>query len=300
MATLTTRNELIDVNDIVQLVVVFTNQSGVPTNTDILPSVTLVQPSGAIAVGPTTAGVSQLNVGTYQYDWQIPYDGPYGVWVDVWSATINGSLIQNSLQFIVVQTDVPRTINSDGYVALGDDPGFDYTQNAIRNINKLMKGLKARLNNDGKAKSTDPYGNVTYVDCSIFSVEMLTTFLSQSLTIFNETPYFTFFTFEDTQALNQFYNVIVDGATLIALASQALIERGREFSIVDNGVNFNPPTVSELLNTQYTTLLTQHTEHLKYIKNSLRPAPKGLGTFRGLASNPSFMRLRHLRQRQLI
>jgi hypothetical protein len=300
MPTLTTRNQLIDVTNIVQLVAVFTNQSGIPVNTDILPSITMVQPSGTVAFGPTTAGVMQLNVGTYQFDFSVPYDGPYGIWNDVWTGTVGGNLMQNSLQFIVVNTDVARTINSDGYVALGDDPGFDFSQNAIRNVNKLIKALKTRLNSDGKAKSTDAYGNVIYVDCSIYSIETLTNTLAQSLTMFNETPYFTFFTFEDTDMVNQFFNVIIDGATLIALASQALIERGREFAITDNGVSYTPPLVSELLNTQYTTLLTAHTEHLKYIKNSLRPSPKGLGTFRGLANNPSFMRLRHLRQRQLI
>jgi hypothetical protein len=84
----------------------------------------------------------------------------------------------------------------------------------------------------------------------------------------------------------------------MALASQALIERGREFNITDNGVNFVPPTISELLNTQYSTLLTAYNERLKYIKNSMRPSPTSLGTFR-LGANVSFRNLRHRRERQL-
>jgi hypothetical protein len=88
---------------------------------------------------------------------------------------------------------------------------------------------------------------------------------------------------------------------LYALASQALIERGREFQITDNGLNFNPATVSELLETQYSTLLTVYWEKLKMIKNSLRPSPKGLGIFSmNSGINPAFSRLRHLRARRII
>ena len=46
--------------------------------------------------------------------------------------------------------------------------------------------------------------------------------------------------------MEQFGEILVEGATLYALASQALIERGREFQITDNGLNFNPPTVSRV------------------------------------------------------
>lgn len=53
---------------------------------------------------------------------------------------------------------------------------------------------------------------------------------------------------------------------LYALASQALLERGREFQTTDNGVTFNPPSISELLNTQYSVLLQHHWEKLKTIK----------------------------------
>jgi hypothetical protein len=258
-----------------------------------------VQPSGAIALGPTSAGVSQIDVGKYLFQFAIPITGPFGVWNDVWTGFINGFRIDNTFSFIVEHTDLPA-INSDGYVHLGDDPGFNYSQIAIININKLLKTLKARLNSSGKTKSTDGYGNVIYVDCDIFSMDMLVTFLANALTDFNQVPFFTFFTFEDTDILNQFHDIIVEGATLMALASQALIERGREFVVTDNGVSFTPPTVSELLNTQYTTLLSNYYDKLRYIKNSLRPAPKGLGTLRPLATSPQFLRLRHLRARQII
>lgn len=302
LTVLTTRSQLIDVNMTVQLVATFTNTAGVPTNTDALPSISIVSPSGLVVVMPTTAGVMQLDVGKYQFDFLVPFNGPYGVWNDVWTGTINGALVQNSFEFVVVNTDVPRVVNSDGYVHLGDDPGFNYSQVAILNINKLLKTLKARLNSAGLSKSTDSFGNVIFVNCDIFSIDMLVSFLANALSDFNQIPFFTFFTFNDTLIIDQFHDIIVEGATLMALASQALIERGREFSITDSSINFTPPLVSEMLQTEWSTQLTQYYEKLKYIKNSMRPSPHGLGTFSvlGAGRNPAFTRLRHLRQRQLI
>lgn len=293
------RGELLEPTDIVNLTIQFYDGFGNPANTVSFPQISIVQPSGGVALMPTSAGVSQIDVGKYMYQFIVPYNGPFGVWNDVWMGMVGNYVHTETRSFIVEHTDLPA-INTDGYVHLGDDPGFNYSQIAIRNINKIMKSLKARLNNDGKAQSTDPYGNVTYIDCSVFSVEMLTTFIATALTDFNQVPYFTFFTFEDTPIIDQFLDIIVEGATLSALASQALIERGREFQITDNGVNFNPPTVSELLQTQYSTLLTNYYDKLRYIKNSMRPAPRGLGTLRPLATSPQFLRLRHLRARQII
>lgn len=294
------RGELIDVTDQVNLIVQFGDVSGAPINTDSFPQISIVQPSGLVLLAPTSVGVSQLSDGRYSYIFTVPINGPYGVFNDVWSGYINGFRVEATLSFIVNHTQVPA-INTDGFVHLGDDPGFDYSQCAIKNINKLMKSLRARLNSSGKAKSQDGYGNTTYVDCDIFSVSMLTTFLATALWDFNQVPYFTWFTFDEDYFVDQFGEILVEGATLYALASQALIERGREFQITDNGLNFNPPTVSELLQTQYSTLLSNYWEKLKYIKNSLRPSPRGLGVFSmNSAINPAFARLRHLRARRLI
>lgn len=293
------RGELVEPTDTVNLTVQFYDGFGNPANTTSFPQISIVQPSGLVALQPTSAGVSQIDVGKYLYQFVAPFNGPFGVWNDVWQGNVNGVINTNTLSFIIEHTDLPA-INSDGYVHLGDDPGFNYSQVAIKNINKIMKSLKARLNNDGKAKSTDAYGNVIYVDCKVFSDEMLTTFIATAITDFNQVPYFTFFTFDDTLFIEQFMDILVEGATLSALASQALIERGREFQITDNGVNFNPPSVAEMLQTQYNTLLTNYYDKLKYIKNSMRPAPRGLGTLRPLATNPQFLRLRHLRARQII
>lgn len=294
------RGELIEPTQSVNLTVQFKDDTGAPVNTDAFPQISIISPSGLVILTPTSAGVTQAGIGNYSFIFTVPINGPFGVFNDVWSATINGVPVQGTLQFVVTHTDLPG-INSDGYVHLGDDPGFNFSQNALLNINKVIKGMKARLNSAGKAPSIDANGNLMYVDCDIYSIDMLTTFAAISLSKFNQTPYFTFFTYEHTQAIDQFYESLVEGAVLYALSSKALIERGREFQITDNSINFNPPSVAEMLSTQWNTELTHYWESLKYIKNSLRPGPLGLGVF-GMTSamNPAFARLRHLRERRII
>lgn len=294
------RGETLDVNDQVNLTVQFRDQFGNPVDTDSYPQISIIQPSGLVAIAPTSAGVSRVGVGKYSFIFTIPYNGPYGVFQDIWVGYINGFRAEANFSFVVVKTDVPA-INSDGYAHLGDDPGFQYSQAAIKNINKLIKSLKARLNSAGKAKSVDSFGNTIYVDCDIFSIDMLTTFLATALWDFNQVPFFTFFQFDDDNFVEQFGEILVEGATLYALSSKALIERGREFQITDNGLNFQPPTVSELMNTQYSTLLSHYWEKIKMIKASLRPNPKGLGVFSMTSGfNPAVNRLRHLRARRII
>jgi hypothetical protein len=294
------RGELIDVTDQVNLTVQFHNNLGNPVDADTFPTISIIQPNGLVLLGPTSAGVAKIGIGKYSYLFTVPINGPYGVFNDIWVAYINGFRVEGTLSFVVDYTNIP-SINTDGYVHLGDDPGFDYSQAAIININKLLRALRARLNSSGKSKKTDGYGNTTYVQCDIYSVDMLVTFLASALWEFNEIPHFTSFEFDDNEFIKQFGQILVEFAALWAMASQALIERGREYQITDNGINFQPPTVSELLNTQYGTGLTHYWEKLKFIKNSLKPNPKGLGVFTvSSARNPAIARLRHLRARQVI
>lgn len=291
---------MIDFTDQVNLTIQFKDQNGNPINTDSFPKISIINPSGLVLLAPTSVGVTQIGVGRYSYIFTVPINGPYGVYRDDWVGYVNGFRIETMFEFVVLHTQVPA-INTDGYVHLGDDPGFNYSQTATININKLIKALKARLNSAGKAKSTDSFGNVIYVDCDIFSIDMLVTFLATALTDFNQVPFFTFFTFDESDFVDQFMEILVEGATLYALASKALIERGREFSITDNGINFVPPTVSELMMTQYSTLLTHYWDKLKMIKASLRPNPKGIGLFSMSSGfNPAVRRLRHLRERRLL
>jgi hypothetical protein len=296
------RGELIEPTANVGLTIQFKDGNGNLINTDTFPTITIVSPSGTVGFGPTTTGVFQVSTGQYEFIYQVPIDGPFGVWNDVWVGFINGFRVERTFSFVVSHTDQPG-INSDGYLALGDDVGFSYSQTALYNINKVIKMMKARLNSSGKAKSVDAYGNVVYVDCDIFSVDMLATFAAMSLSEFNSVPYFTWFTWDDSWffATPGFCEIVAEGAVLFALASQALIEQGRQYTITDSGVNFNPPQVAEMLNTQYNTGLTHYWEKLKYIKNSMRPAPIGLGVF-GMMNgvSPAVKRLRWLRERRIL
>jgi hypothetical protein len=294
------RGELIEPTANVGLTIVFKDGNGNPINTDTFPTVSIVQPSGLVSFGPTSAGVIQVGTGQYEFIYQVPINGPFGVWNDVWVGAINGFRVERTFSFVVSHTDLPA-INSDGYIHLGDDVGFSYSQTALYNINKVIKMMRARLNSSGKSKSTDAYGNVIYVDCDIFSVDMLATFAAMSLNKFNSTPYFTWFHWDDSWFFTNFSEVIAEGATVFAMASQALIEKGREFQLTDSGINFNPPNVAEMLETQYATTLQHYWEQLKYIKNSMRPAPSGLGVVGLLnGANPAIKRLRFLRERRIL
>lgn len=153
---------------------------------------------------------------------------------------------------------------------LGQDINFEFSETATQNINRLLKLLKIRL---GDGKIQPPTDNIGYVpdhttENCVYTTENLLGFLILSLSDLNQIPFFTFYTFDDTKYIEFFTELLVTGATLYALSSKALIEKGREFQISDNGITFDPPTVSEILNTQYSILLQHHFEKLKLIKNN--------------------------------
>lgn len=295
------RGELISVTDRVSLSVSFYDALGHLKDCDFSPRISLVSPSGAVNMPSTSAGVERTGTGQYRYLFTVPIAGPEGVWQDIWQGTVDGQVQTITLSIIVFPSNQYGTITPDGYYQLGVDPGFDYSQLSILNLNKLLKTLKARLNSSGKIENIDPdTGNTYYSDCDIFSTETLITFLAASLSEFNAIPHFTFFTFEHTNIIDLFHYILVEGAVIYALSSQALTERGREWQLTDNGVAVNVPTVSELMNSQYSQLYTTHLEKLKQIKASMKPGPQGLGSMTTAnGSNPLARRLSLLRARRL-
>lgn len=294
------RGEYLSPTDTVGLTIQLRDQNGQLIDADSFPTISLISPTGLVILTPTSQGVEKLDTGKYQFTFSIPINGPFGVFQDLWVVYINGVRYEQTFQFIVAHTQFVG-INIDGYEKLGEDVGFDYSQEAIHNINVLLKMLRARLNSSGKSLIKDPNGNDMYIDCDIFATDILVTFLSTALEDFNQTPYFTFFQFNDSSFVAQFGAILVEIAAYYAMASASLLERGREYQLQDNSLSFQPPTVSELLNTQYSALLTHCYEKLKYIKNSLRPNPIGLGVFTMSGySNPAIARLRHARERRLV
>jgi hypothetical protein len=139
----------------------------------------------------------------------------------------------------------------------------------VDNTNFLLKLLKARLQSEGKASQKDTHGNIVFVDCDIFATDQLVSFLELSISEFNQCPKFTNFTLSDDKFVKTFAAILVTGAAMYALGSKALIERGREFKIEDNGLYFDPPSLAELMNTQYCTMLIDHHNKLKDIKDSI-------------------------------
>lgn len=150
----------------------------------------------------------------------------------------------------------------------------DLSYEGDENLDRLVKLLQARLSSAGKTQSVDENGNTVYIDCDIFTTDLLKQFLQLSLSEFNQTPHFTNYSFDDTAVVDTMTDLLVEGAVLSALSSRALLERGREFTLTDVGVSFNPPNVSEMLHTQWATLLEYHFKKLKYVKEHIQAFPK--------------------------
>lgn len=243
------------------------------------------------------SSVIHIDTGTYRFTYVPPITSGAGTWTDHWRAILGGLTTDTSLTFTVVNAN--GTIEAVGQ-QIGDAPCKVYTQAEIIGINILLAQLKCRLKNNGEAETLDEYGNKTFTDCPIFSDEELLCFLTNSLAEFNQTPHWTNFGFDSTIIYERNAHVIVEGAAIIALAAQMLIEAGREFSMSDNGIQMTAPPLSTVMNNQFGALLTSHTERLKFIKASMKPYPSGVGSFRVLAISPAYLRLRHLRQRQII
>jgi hypothetical protein len=298
MTVFKSRGEIAQAGDVISLRVQFRGSDGNPSDTDIFPEISIQEPSGNVIMNFTSQGVYRLGTGLYGYDFKVEYNSSYGVWTDIWRGNILGFQVYSTTNFVIMNSEIPKA-NTDGYIALGDDVPFDYSQNALLNVNKLIKTVKARLNSSGKALVKDQYGNDMYVDCDIFTVEQLATFVANSLSAFNEIPHFTAFTFEDTEILSQFHDVIAQHAVIYALASKQMLEKGRELNITDNGLGLTPPGVSDVLGSQYSTELTNWFEKVKLIKANMKSAPLGLGTLRTTSASPQVMRLRHLRARQI-
>lgn len=142
------------------------------------------------------------------------------------------------------------------------------TKHGRDNVDTLVSLLSERLSSKGTAKTIDENNNESYVEVNIFSKETLESFLVLSLSEFNQAPNFSNESFESTKFVNLFADVLVEGALLMALASKALMERGREFALIDKGVTFDPAKVSDLLFDEYSALLSYHNEKLKRIKFS--------------------------------
>lgn len=141
-------------------------------------------------------------------------------------------------------------------------------------------------------------GSILSYNCWAFTEDEIDMQLETSLADFNAWPMFTCYTWDTVP--QEFIGVIVLGAQVFSLFAQGLLESGREFTITDNGISFNPPQISGYMQTAASTLLQTYTEMKEKIKANLKPHPAGIGTFRVTSILPALTRLRHLRAKQII
>ena len=289
----------------VRLSVQYYGIDGFPVDADSMPSIQIKDINDNLIIEKTTEGVVRSGVGFYYYDYYVNKDATVGLWEDTWEAQVQGVDLDDSFNFLVINSAIAST----GSVRIGDEVEFDFSKEEINGINVLLKYLKARLRSDGKKPQRDEFGafirdaqgELTYKTCNVFSDEILVCFLCQSLSEFNMIPFFTTFSFADRIIYTTFSQIIVEAAMVFALASQALVEKGRDFTISDGGVSYQPPALGDFLASQYNNFLSNYRERVKFIKNNIRPGPKGFGTYTNLASgSPAFARLRHLRARRII
>lgn len=292
------------------LQVQYYDNCGTKVIADNTPTISILDSNGDVILAPTNVNVESLGDGLYQYKYRVPSSSVSGLWTDSWSATIDQAQLNTIFTFTV--TNPSTSLSADtgpGKIRLADDVNFNFSDEEIYGINILLKFLKARLRSSGRkpvrdeflAFVYDGYGNLVMEDCDVFSNEILVTFLCQALSEFNATPFFTAYTFSDQIIYTTFAHIVTEGAYVFALASQALVEKGRDFTISDGGVNYQPPQLGEFLQSHYSTWLSSYRENLRFIKNSIRPGPRSFGSFSNMGSAaPSFTRLRHLRSRRII
>ncbi len=290
----------------IRLEIQYSDQSGSYVDPSAYPTVTIVNPDNNTEVNADfTSGVMRQDTGLYYYDYTVADNALLGVYKDVWSVSVNGIPFNKLLTFTV------NTQTSPIVAEAGQEIDPLLSQSATKNILLLMKLLRTRLGSDGVRRKRDSFGkfildlNGGFVmePCNVFTTEELYTFLKASLAEFNSIPHFTGFTFEDPTFVNTFQHELTEGAFIMGMALQGLREKGREFVMTDDGLSYQPPMIADYLKGFLSDFMASYRERIKFIKCNMKPSPIGFGTVYSLGgggASPAFLRLRHLRSRQII
>ncbi len=259
----------------VALQIQYYDSCGAKVAADEIPTVEILDLDGNILATSNEDEVDHLGSGLYQYIYRVPESGDAGLWYDRWTAKIDGATLNTDFSFKVVVPELGLSADTGpGKIKLADDVVFDFDENEIYGINILLKFLKARLRSVGKKPQRDDFGAFLYdgygelitEDCDVFTNDVLVANLMQSLSEFNSTPFFTNYSFADPLIQTLFTQVIVEGAYVFALASHSLIEKGRDFTISDGGISYQPPSLGDFISSHYGTWLTTYRERVKFIK----------------------------------
>jgi hypothetical protein len=311
----------------IRLEIQYSDQAGNYVDPSAYPTVSIVDPTNKIVLNATAHPVGHNNnryphtfrdnehehhehiqrqdVGLYYFDYRVPDNATLGNWSDIWSVGVNGIPFTKLLNFTVNTQASPVTANAGQEI----DPLL--SQEATKNVLLLMKLLRLRLGSDGTRRKRDQFGkfvldvngNNVLEPCNVFTTEELYWFLKAALAEFNSIPHFTSFTFTDHVFVETFQHELTEGAVILSLALQGLREKGREFTMTDDGISYNAPQIADYLKQQMNDYMTSYRERIKFIKCQMKPYPRGFGTVYSLAGggvSPAFIRLRHLRARQII
>ena len=290
----------------IRISVEYSDQSGNFVDPSTPPTVSIVGPTNLIILNAdSSTGIVRQDVGLFYYDYTVPANAVLGVYQDIWSVSVNGIPLNTVLNFTVNVQAAPIIATA------GQELDPLLSQNAVKNVLQLMKLLRTRLGSDGVRRKRDQFGRYIldakgqYIlePCNVFTTDELYTFLKASLAEFNSVPHFTLFTYDDPSFVRLFQHELTEGEFIMAMALQGLREKGREFQMTDDGLSYQPPALAEYIKGYLSDFMTSYRERLKFIKCQMKPAPRGFGTCYSLAgggTSPAFLRLRHLRSRQII
>jgi len=230
--------------------------------------ISIVPSSGIVYVEILPEDTVGINPGAYKYDVQLTFsDGRIF------------TLVNDFLEIIEEMT-LEGTPAGQQYVPVLTSKGQYMKRTALQMGRVLLKDFRLSPK------------------ISAFTDEELNIFLDISLSDFNAEPTFTAFWWNDLE--QRWLGVIARGVQVMALYAQGLIEQGREFNITDNGITFTPPGLGGYMQSTASAILAQYQKEKEVIKANMKPAPHYLGTFRTLNVLPSYLRLRHMRERQII
>jgi hypothetical protein len=297
--------EGVNQGEVIRLLIQYQDQSGNFVDPSTFPTITIINPQNVtILIANETSGIGRIDTGLFFYDYTVSSTAIFGIWHDVWSVNVNGVPLNTTLDFIVNEPTSPIVAQAGQEL----DPKLSAT--ATKNVLDLMKLLRARLGSDGTRRKRDKFekyildanGNFILEPCNVFSTEELYIFLKASLAEFNSIPHFTSFTFDDVQFVNTFNHELTEGAFILALAKQGLMEKGREFQMTDDGLSYQPPLIADYIKGYLSDFMTSYRERVKFIKCQMKPDPVGFSSYPGFGggANPALRRLRFLRQRQII
>lgn len=139
--------------------------------------------------------------------------------------------------------------------------------------------------------------NDTDEACQIFDDAQLFAYIDLAMQDLNSHPTKTFYNLDNVP--RDWINVIVLGAYVFALQAQSITEKARNFTVGDQGINYNPPDLPGHMMSIAQQIETKYQAEKERIKANERPALLGIGSTRVLTPNPAFARYRHLRQGKL-